>query len=93
MGCLQSKVKVAPEPPIVGLEEPQEPPQTDLRLPLDARQVFRLKKNWKGIKRKLTETGIELFIRCVFFYLRVVKVLNGFNVVYLFSRYTAGIDH
>ena len=65
MGCLQSQVKVAPEPPIVGLEEPQKPPQTDPRLPLNARQVFRLKKNWKGIKRKLTETGIEVFIRCV----------------------------
>ena len=66
MGCVQSKVKVSPEPPIKTLEEPQEPPATDPRLPLNARQVFRVKKNWKGIKRKLTETGIELFIRCVF---------------------------
>ena len=45
------------------LPEPAEPSPTDPRLPLNARQIFRLKKSWKGIKRKATETGVELFIR------------------------------
>ena len=38
-------------------------PKVDERLPLDARQTFKLKKSWKGIKRALGETGIEMFIR------------------------------
>ncbi len=44
------------------LPEPQPPAPTDPRLPLDARQVFRLKKSWKGIKRKMAATGTEMFI-------------------------------
>ncbi len=35
----------------------------DELLPLDARQKFRLQKSWKGIKRKMTETAVELIIR------------------------------
>ncbi len=35
----------------------------DEHLPLDARQKFRLQKSWKGIKRKITETAVELIIR------------------------------
>lgn len=38
-------------------------PIVDERLALNARQVFKLKKSWKGIKRTLGETGIEMFIR------------------------------
>ena len=38
-------------------------PSVDSRLPLDARQVFKLKQSWKGIKRKIEETGVEMFIR------------------------------
>ena len=65
MGCFSSKAKVEPEPQMTVLQEPEEPPATDSRLPLDARQVFRLKKSWKGIKRKLTDTGVELFVGLV----------------------------
>ncbi|XP_046381362.2 neuroglobin-like [Haliotis rufescens] len=36
---------------------------TDPRLPLDQRQVFRLKQSWKGIKRNMEQTGVEMFIR------------------------------
>ncbi len=52
--------EVEPKPEV--LPEPAPPVPTDPRLPLDARQVFRLKKSWKGIKRKMAATGTELFI-------------------------------
>ncbi|KAJ8308126.1 hypothetical protein KUTeg_013000, partial [Tegillarca granosa] len=38
-------------------------PKVDPRLPLDAKQVFKLKQSWKGIKRKIEETGVEMFVR------------------------------
>ncbi len=47
----------------VPLPEPAPPAATDPRLPLDARQVFRLKKSWKGIKRQMPATGTEMFAR------------------------------
>ena len=46
-----------------GIPEPDVPPTTDPRLPLNARQVYRLKTNWKGIKRNMQPTGTEMFIR------------------------------
>ena len=49
------------------LPEPAAPEATDPRLPLDARQVYRLKKSWKGIKRQIGPTGIELFVRYLAF--------------------------
>ena len=45
------------------LPEPEAPPETDPRLPLDARQVFKLKKSWKGIKRNMHDTAVEMFVR------------------------------
>ncbi|KAK7103555.1 uncharacterized protein [Littorina saxatilis] len=42
---------------------PPSPAPTDPRLPLSAMQVFKLKKSWKGIKRCLEDTGVEMFIR------------------------------
>lgn len=45
------------------LPEPPAPAPTDSRLPLDARQVFRLKKSWKGIKREMGPAGLEMFVR------------------------------
>ena len=66
MGCLHAKAKVEPLPDsVTTVPMPQAPPETDPRLPLNARQVFRLKKNWKGIKRKLEVTGVEMFARFV----------------------------
>ena len=66
MGCIQTKSKVEHLPEItLPLPTPTAPPETDRRLPLNARQVFRLKKNWKGIKRKLEITGVEMFTRLV----------------------------
>lgn len=38
-------------------------PKVDSRLPLDTRQMFKLKQSWKGIKRKIEETGVEMFVR------------------------------
>lgn len=45
------------------LPEPAPPAPTDPRLPLNARQVFKLQKSWKGIKRNLNATGLEMFVR------------------------------
>lgn len=45
------------------LNEVKDIPKVDERIPLDARQVFKLKKSWKGIKRALGQTGVEMFIR------------------------------
>ena len=44
------------------LAEPENPPGTDSRLPLNARQVFKLQKSWKGIRRNMNNTGVELFM-------------------------------
>ncbi|WAR18788.1 CYGB1-like protein [Mya arenaria] len=45
------------------LPDPAPPAPTDPRLPLNARQVFKLKKSWKGIKRNMSQTGVEMFVR------------------------------
>ena len=45
------------------LNEAKEIQKADDRIPLDARQVFKLKKSWKGVKRNLEETGMEMFIK------------------------------
>ena len=48
MGCINTSAKVEPLPEILTvLETPTAPPETDPRLSLNARQVFRLKKNCK----------------------------------------------
>ncbi|KAK7103554.1 uncharacterized protein [Littorina saxatilis] len=35
----------------------------DPRSPLDGRQIFKLKQSWKGIKRHMEDTGVEMFLR------------------------------
>ncbi|CAH1792924.1 unnamed protein product [Owenia fusiformis] len=71
MGCQQTKTKVI-EPGTKqngaqngggDLNEPAAPPPTDDRLPLNARQIFRLQKSWKAIKRNMEDTGVEMFIQ------------------------------
>ena len=37
--------------------------EVDSRLPLDARQAFKLKHSWKAVKGKMDEAGVEMFIR------------------------------
>lgn len=32
-------------------------------LGLSQRQVFLMKQSWKGIKRRMEETGVEMFVR------------------------------
>ncbi len=64
MGCKNTKhVEGKAAEVLDALPEPEAPPAMDPRLPLNARQVFRLKKSWKGIKRNMEQTGIEMFIR------------------------------
>ena len=45
------------------LPEPETPPDTDSGLPFNTRQVFKLQKSWKGIRRNMNDTGVELFIK------------------------------
>ena len=37
----------------------------DPRLPLTVRQKFKLQKSWKGVRREMKSTGLELFLRYV----------------------------
>ena len=57
-----NKERQVPES-VVPLPLPSAPPPTDDRLPLSARQVFLLKKSWKGINRNMQATGVEMFMR------------------------------
>ena len=63
MGCQQTKMTADD---VNGgysvIPEPNAPPPVDPRLPLNARQVFRIQKSWKGIKRNMEGTGVEMFI-------------------------------
>ncbi|KAK6182326.1 hypothetical protein SNE40_010037 [Patella caerulea] len=68
MGCRHSTPTEITENEAVeemadGFCDPAPPAPTDSRLPLSALQVFKLKKSWKGIKRSLEPTGIEMFVR------------------------------
>lgn len=64
MGCRLTKTEKEEETKDFDkLEEKTPVPQVDPRLPIDAREAFKLKQSWKGIKRKIEETGVEMFIR------------------------------
>ena len=93
MGCSYSKrirkvslCSVTPKQqniePVVALPQPATPPPTDDRLPLNARQVFLLKKSWKGIHRNMQATGVEMFLRLVAekynvqFYILIVQIID-----------------
>ena len=65
MGCQHSDqigYEITKDETTQDLNEIKENPKLDNRIPLDARQVFKLKKSWKGVKRKLGETGVEMFV-------------------------------
>ena len=68
MGCIQTThSKGETEQSINGnftnLNEVKAATEIDPRLPLNVRQIFKLKQSWKGIKRKSTEAGVDMFIR------------------------------
>ena len=68
MGCRQSKNKndghtEEKDEDIQDLKEVREIPEVDSRLPLNMRQVFKLKQSWKGIDRNMELTGVEMFVR------------------------------
>lgn len=79
MGCSKSKVDVQepPQPAVV-----DKPPESDSRLPLNPRQVFRLQKSWKGIKRRMEDTGLEMFIRLVCPYFFFIYFFCCFSFFY-----------
>lgn len=64
MGCNQSHIQMD-QTKLVEKQEKQcsGKVNVDPRLPLDERQVFKLKSSWKAIKRHITETGVEMFVR------------------------------
>lgn len=39
------------------------PDENRRQLNLTPMQIFKLKKNWKGIRRRLEDTGVEMLIR------------------------------
>ena len=61
MGCKNSKVDQSATYHVTTEAPP--PPETDERLPLTTRDVFRLRKSWKGVWRRMEETGVELLVR------------------------------
>ncbi|KAK3773534.1 hypothetical protein RRG08_022246 [Elysia crispata] len=65
-----------------GAVQPPSPPAPDPRLPLTPMQVFKLKKNWKGVKRRLEDTGVEMLIRGNFSFVstEIVHLTNLFYV-------------
>ncbi|XP_064603211.1 globin, major polymeric component P1-like isoform X2 [Liolophura sinensis] len=48
-------------------------------LPLTARDIFRLGKSWKGIKRHITEAGVEMLIRLFQENAHLTKLFRGFK--------------
>lgn len=79
MGCIQSNSKI--ERGILKANEKYNYfndldtlPEKDSRLPLNVRQVFKLKQSWKGIKRKSSEAGVEMFIRLVQHILNLIEL-------------------
>ena len=68
MGCWLSQTKTddrtaQTDEDFQDLNEVREIPEVDSRLPLNMRQVFKLKQSWKGIDRNMELTGVEMFIR------------------------------
>lgn len=67
MGCVQSNTEARAQSNcpdnFKDLNEVRSIPEVDPRIPLNMRQVFKLKQSWKGIKRNITEAGVEMFIR------------------------------
>ncbi|XP_076464512.1 neuroglobin-like isoform X2 [Babylonia areolata] len=43
--------------------EPEHLLKLDPRSPLETRQIYKLKQSWKGIRRHMDDTGIEMFVR------------------------------
>lgn len=85
MGCRQTKPeKEEKSAPCVQLENLNDKQgnglqKVDPRLPLDARQVFKLKQSWKGIKRNMEETGMEMFIRLFKSNAYLIKIFKDFK--------------
>ena len=64
MGCLHSrKIVYEIKDTVTDVNVVQEQDNFDERIPLDKRQVFKLKKSWNAIKRHLEEAGVEMFIK------------------------------
>ena len=68
MGCIHSKtkeLKLNENGTFKDLNEVNSSSDVHPMIPLNVRQVFKLKQSWKGIKRKIADAGVEMFIRFV----------------------------
>ena len=65
MGCPNSKDETRTNAPNSSSveDEVSSTVTVDSRLPLNGRQVFKLRTSWKCVKRKMEEAGVEMFIR------------------------------
>lgn len=87
MGCRQTKSGEDEKPSnevkldLLGDNQGNGVPKVDPRLPLDARQVFKLKQSWKGIKRNIEETGVEMFVRLFKSNSYLIKIFNDFKQI------------
>lgn len=66
MGCIKSQPeKSLEEKPVNGSSEKVNIGNVvpDKRCPLTVRQIFSLKQSWRAIKRNISSTGVEMFIR------------------------------
>ena len=70
MGCGHSASKLISPNDFSDLDEScdnecseTETQEIDAHLPLNTRQVFKLKQSWKAVRRNIEDAGIEMFIR------------------------------
>ena len=89
MGCAQSAEGNNKQngENLVGPNEPPAPAPPDPRLPLTARQKYSMVASWKGISRAMETTGINMFIKWVYYlyvsYIICSKLNKGSNLVHL----------
>lgn len=70
MGCLFSKEKgtctcisLSWNTSNKDLNKVRKIPKKDARLPLNAREAFKLKQSWRGLDRQMELAGVEMFVR------------------------------
>ncbi|BFZ07378.1 hypothetical protein BsWGS_10417 [Bradybaena similaris] len=89
MGCLHSRSKCTNDKAALGSNGTQdqqrdsEPPsfsvQAAKELGLTQKQVFSFKQSWKGIKRRMEDTGVEMFVRLFKTNASLQKMFQGFK--------------
>lgn len=90
MGCRESKVE-CPESQMerrksnvsvfsrLPGETDSPPTEVDPRSPLNVREIYRLKQSWKGIRRNMEQTGVEMFINLFRTNTEILHLFQGFT--------------